>query len=177
MTPDQRSLIQQLTANPRCLETRMVYADLLEEQGDSASDYLRKECQWYEQIEDLPLRDEGAVHDTLADLLHLSIDLSDAFLATVAWRCSVVMLHWNNRKLQMVKLVRNYTGGSLMETKMLVESSPCIIKRLLTLPTAFELYRPINEHGGQGLIVPAPLTPPLPSLGTIRERLRVRHDR
>ena len=133
MTPDQRSLIQQLTANPRCLETRMVYADLLEEQGDSASDYLRKECQWYEQIEDLPLRDEGAVHDTLADLLHLSIDLSDAFLATVAWRCSVVMLHWNNRKLQMVKLVRNYTGGSLMETNITAFNENMTVQDAITL--------------------------------------------
>lgn len=60
----------------------------------------------------------------------------------------VVLTGFGDKKLNVVKEVKNLTGLSLMEAKQLVESAPATIKESVSKEEAEDLKTKIEEAGG-----------------------------
>jgi ribosomal protein L7/L12 len=66
----------------------------------------------------------------------------------------VVLTGFGNKKLNVVKVIKNITGASLMDAKMLVESAPTTIKVGATEDEATSLQAEIEEAGGTVVLDP-----------------------
>ena len=60
----------------------------------------------------------------------------------------VVLTGFGDKKLNVVKLVKNITGASLMEAKKLVEAVPATIKEAAPTEEAEKLKADLEEAGG-----------------------------
>ena len=60
----------------------------------------------------------------------------------------VVMTGFGDKKLNVVKVVKNLTGASLMEAKKLVESVPATLKEAVSKEEAEKVKAEIEEAGG-----------------------------
>jgi large subunit ribosomal protein L7/L12 len=60
----------------------------------------------------------------------------------------VVLTGFGDKKLNVVKVVKNLTGASLMDAKKLVESCPATLKEGLPKEEAEKMKREIEEAGG-----------------------------
>jgi hypothetical protein len=72
----------------------------------------------------------------------------------VANQYDVVLTGFGNKKLNVVKVIKNITGDSLMEAKHLVESAPTTIKAGATEDEAASLQAEIEEAGGTVVLKP-----------------------
>jgi uncharacterized protein (TIGR02996 family) len=101
---------------------RLIYADWLEERGDIRAEYLRLEC----QLKSIPAR-----------LAQLRERIDPAWLAAVSKRWKVVLVSFPpERKIYMIKVVREVTGRGLREAVDLVESSPSTVMDNLLIADA-----------------------------------------
>ena len=60
----------------------------------------------------------------------------------------VVLTSFGEKKLDVVKVVKNITGASLMDAKKLVEGVPATIKEGVSKEDAEKLKKEITEAGG-----------------------------
>lgn len=60
----------------------------------------------------------------------------------------VVLASFGDKKLEVVKVVKNITGASLMDAKKLVESAPAKIKEGVSKEDAEKIKAQITEAGG-----------------------------
>jgi large subunit ribosomal protein L7/L12 len=64
----------------------------------------------------------------------------------------VVMESFGDHKLNVVKVVKYITNLSLMDSKRLVESVPCIVKDNLTYSEAERIRKELEEVGGKASV-------------------------
>lgn len=64
----------------------------------------------------------------------------------------VTLTSFGNSKLNVVKVVKNATGKSLMDAKKLVEAAPMTIGRARTHDDAAKVVQEIQDAGGQARI-------------------------
>jgi uncharacterized protein (TIGR02996 family) len=122
---DEAGLIAAIQGNPDDEAARLIYADWLEEHGDIRGEYLRLE----HQLSQIPLR-----------LAQLRERIDPAWLAAVTRRRKVVLVSFRpERKIEVIKLVREVTCLGLKEAKDLVESARSTIKENLTVEQAEQL--------------------------------------
>ncbi|MDE0864766.1 MAG: 50S ribosomal protein L7/L12 [Rubripirellula sp.] len=60
----------------------------------------------------------------------------------------VVLTGFGDKKLNVVKVVKNITGSSLMESKKLVESAPATLKEAVSKEEAEKVKGEVEEAGG-----------------------------
>ena len=60
----------------------------------------------------------------------------------------VVLTGFGDKKLNVVKVVKNLTGASLMEAKKMVESAPATLKEAVSKEDAEKIKAEIEEAGG-----------------------------
>ncbi len=60
----------------------------------------------------------------------------------------VILASFGEKKLDVVKVVKNITGASLMDAKKLVESAPATIKEGVSKEDAEKIKKEITEAGG-----------------------------
>ena len=68
--------------------------------------------------------------------------------APVQTEFDVVLTGFGDKKLNVVKVVKNLTGKTLMEAKKLVESAPATIKEGVDKEEAEKLKKELEEAGG-----------------------------
>jgi large subunit ribosomal protein L7/L12 len=68
--------------------------------------------------------------------------------APVQTEFDVVLTGFGDKKLNVVKVVKNLTGKTLMEAKKLVESAPATIKEAVDKEEAEKLKKELEEAGG-----------------------------
>ena len=119
---DEAGFLYALRENPGDDDTRLVYADWLEERGDPRGEYLRLE----HQLRTIPAR-----------LAHLREGIDRDWIAAVFGRCRVVLVSYPpDRKIHAIKVVREITGVGLADGKTLVERSRAVIKDDITFEEA-----------------------------------------
>ncbi|MFN5468516.1 MAG: 50S ribosomal protein L7/L12 [Pirellulaceae bacterium] len=60
----------------------------------------------------------------------------------------VVLTSFGDKKMEVIKVVKNLTGAQLMEAKKLVESAPATIKEGVSKEDAEKMKKEITEAGG-----------------------------
>lgn len=124
---DEAGFLDAIQANPDDDATRLVYADWLEERGDIRGQYLRLE----HQLSRIPLR-----------LAQLRPQIDPAWLVAVSKRRQLVLVSFPpERKIEVIKLVREITNLGLKAAKDLVETSRRLIKKDLTVEEAERLVK------------------------------------
>jgi large subunit ribosomal protein L7/L12 len=109
-------------------------AELTLKKAKELSDYL-KEAHGIE-----PASGGGAVMMAPAD---------DGGLAEVEQtEFDVVLTGFGDKKLNVVKVVKNLTGSSLMESKKMVESAPVTLKEAISKEEAEKVKGEVEEAGG-----------------------------
>jgi uncharacterized protein (TIGR02996 family) len=122
---DDAGFLAELQANLNDDATRLIYADWLEERGDARGEYLRLE----HQLSQISLR-----------LAQLRQQIDPAWLTAVSRRRQLVLVSFQpERKIEVIRLVREITNLGLKESKDLVETSRSTIKAGLTIEEAEQL--------------------------------------
>ncbi len=128
---DEMGFLDALLENPDDDTTRLIYADWLEERGDIRGQYLRLE----HQLAQIPLR-----------LAQLRQQIDPAWLAAVSKSRRLVLVSFRQeRKIEVIKLVREITRLGLKECVDLIQNPSGIIKDGLTLAEAEQLARRFGE--------------------------------
>jgi uncharacterized protein (TIGR02996 family) len=113
-TGDEAVFLRAIQERPHDDEVLLAYADWLEERGDVRGEYLRLE----RQLAEIPRR-----------LAELRERIDPAWLVAVGGRRKVVLVSYRaERKIEVIKLVREITGLGLKEAKDLVETKRPTIK-------------------------------------------------
>lgn len=73
---------------------------------------------------------------------------SEAAEAVEQTEFDVVLTGFGDKKLNVVKVVKNLTGASLMEAKKMVESCPATLKEAISKEDAEKVKAEIEEAGG-----------------------------
>ena len=126
--------LDEIRAHPYNMELRMVYADWLEERGDERAEFLRLE----EQIDSRA--DDPNHRRAEARLRSVAGNCSAEWLAVVCRRYDVVLHQFGNWKLTLIKGARHVLGGSLRDTKQLVEAAPTKLLRERSRLELFEFF-------------------------------------
>ena len=145
------TFLSKIAANPRSNETRLIYADWLEENGDPRSEYLR--CQV--SIASDPLMRNGtsaAVSDATEALMtranSLRLGLNSQWMDAVDIHFDFIIFSFGRFKLNAVKNVLTITGLSLLESKRLVERCPAVVHEDVPLNRALELIHSVDSDFG-----------------------------
>ncbi len=129
---DEAAFLGAIQDDPRDDATRLVYADWLEDQGDIRAEYLRLE----HQLERIPAR-----------LAELRGQIDPDWLERVSRPRRLVLVSYPpERKISVIKLVREITGLGLAEGKNLVDRAPSVIKDGLDIREARALAERFSDH-------------------------------
>lgn len=124
---DEAGFLHAIQENLEDDTARLAYADWLEERGDIRGEYLRLE----HQLAQISLR-----------LGQLREQIDQDWLRNVSKRLQVVLVSYPpGLKAMVIKLVREITGKSLMDCKMLSECVRGVIKDDLTRAEAEQLAK------------------------------------
>ena len=131
---DEDGFLSALRENPNDDVTRLIYADWLQERGDVRGEYLRLE----HELSRIPLR-----------LAQLRQQIDPGWLAVASKRRRLVLISFPlERKIELIKVVREITGLGLAEAKKLVETPRATIKDDLTTDEAEQLVERLREIAG-----------------------------
>jgi large subunit ribosomal protein L7/L12 len=72
----------------------------------------------------------------------------DAAAAVEQTEFDVVLTGFGDKKLNVVKVVKNLTGASLMDAKKMVESCPATLKEAVSKEDAEKVKAEVEEAGG-----------------------------
>lgn len=123
------------TVEPELKEIGDKIANLTLKQAKELSDYLKDEY----KIE--PAAGGGAV-------MMAAPSEGDAAADVEQTEFDVMLTGFGDKKLNVVKVVKNLTGASLMEAKKIVESAPVAIKEKVDKAEAEKVKAEIEEAGG-----------------------------
>jgi uncharacterized protein (TIGR02996 family) len=141
---EEQSFLDALAANPADDTTRLVYADWLDERGESAkSEYLRL------IVGLVPLYASGGPDPPEAARVHaLAEHLPRDWRSAAAGRFAVVLYGCDaSHKINTIKLVRELTGFWLAEAKRFVETVPTRFPMRTTLESALGLRDHLRRGG------------------------------
>ena len=74
--------------------------------------------------------------------------------------CDVVLESCKDKKIAVIKVVKDKLGIGLKDAKDLVDSAPCILKKLTTMYDAKNFVNAINAAGGQAKMAPSGMYDP-----------------
>ena len=136
---EEENLIPAVLSDSQDYTSRLVYADWLEEQGDSRANYLRLE------IELCEAELQSEVYYSLIEKLVGHADKFDEdWLDRVGIRFDVTLLSWGKSKLEAVKVVKMFSGMSLMEAKTATESAPTVFGKSLGFAKVHEKFKQLR---------------------------------
>ncbi len=124
--------IEAIRLNPLDEESRLVYADWLEERGDERGEYLRLE----NLLWTIPPR-----------LAVLRARIDPNWLSRVNRHLDLVLLDTPN-KIATIKLVREILNIGLKEAKDLVEAAPVTVRKDIPYEEAVRLQERFKREGG-----------------------------
>ena len=111
-----------------------------------------------EQIVGLTLKQAKELSDYLKDVHGIEAAAGGAVMmaaptdapaaAVEQTEFKVILASFGEKKLDVVKVVKNITGASLMDAKKLVESAPATIKEGVSKEDAEKIKKEITEAGG-----------------------------
>lgn len=114
-----------------------------------------------DQIANLTLKQAKELSDYLKDVHHIEPAAGGAVMMAAApagaggegapaekteW--DVVLTGFGDKKLNVVKVVKNMTGATLMDAKKMVESAPVAIKEKVSKEDAAKIKAELEEAGG-----------------------------
>lgn len=164
----EQTFLAAIAANPHDREARAVYADWLDERGDPRGEYLRLELLQHE----LPAR-----------MAALAAALDEAWLAQVVRTCDLELVASGDRKISVIKSIREVTGLGLKDSKDIADRAtpeyPEPIKRKVSIEEARALRTKFVADGALVRIIPhagsarprpvAPTyNPPSPDVAAVR---------
>ena len=86
--------------------------------------------------------------------------VDDVTVSNVESSCDVVLESYKDKKTQVVKVVKEKLGIEMKAAKELVESAPCILKKLTTMDDAKNFANAINAVGGKAKMAPSGMYDP-----------------
>ncbi len=137
MSKGEENLIAAVLSDSQDYASRLVYADWLEEQGDPRANYLRLEIELCEA----ELQSE-LYYSLIEKLVGHADEFDEDWLDKVGIRFDVEILSWGNSLLEAVKVVKMFSGWSLMQAKLATERAPTVFGESLGFA---EVYRKFKE--------------------------------
>jgi len=129
---DEAAFLAAIEAAPADALPRLVYADWLEERGDSRAEFLRLQQQ---------------LADVLARLQHVRAGLDTSWVDAVEIRRDVVVHSVEpNQLLLVMRVIRLHSGCALLEVKARLKQLPSAVFRDLPLERAERLRQEFAEH-------------------------------
>ena len=99
-------------------------------------------------------------YDNTGDGLYYTWYIDDVTVSNVESLCDGVLESYKEKKLAVVMVVIEKLGIGLKDAKDLVESAPCILKKLTTMDDAKDFVNAINAAGGQAKMAPSGMYDP-----------------
>ncbi len=130
---DEATAVAEYSAEAKELGDKI--ANMTLKQAKELSDYLKDE----HGIE--PASGGGAV-------MMAPADGGGAAAAVEQTEFDVVLTSFGDKKLNVVKVVKNITGASLMEAKKMVEGVPATLKEAVSKEDAAKIKAEVEEAGG-----------------------------
>jgi large subunit ribosomal protein L7/L12 len=120
------------------------YADNIKTLGDSIVGLTLKQAK---ELSDY-LKDEYGIEAAAGGAVMMAAPTDTAAAAEVVQtEFDVVMSSFGDKKLEVVKVVKNLTGASLMDAKKLVEGIPAKIKEKVSKEEAEKVKKELVEAG------------------------------
>jgi large subunit ribosomal protein L7/L12 len=121
------------------------YADNIKTLGDSIVGLTLKQAK---ELSDY-LKDEYGIEAAAGGAVMMAApsDGGGAAAEVVQTEFDVVMSSFGDKKLEVVKVVKNLTGASLMDSKKLVEAVPAKIKEKVSKEEAEKVKKELVEAG------------------------------
>ena len=99
-------------------------------------------------------------YDNTGNGLYYTWYIDDVTVSNVESLCDVVLESYKDKKLAVIKVVKDKLGIGLKDAKDLVNSAPCILKKLTTMDDAKDFVNAINAAGGQAKMAPSGMYDP-----------------
>jgi large subunit ribosomal protein L7/L12 len=94
------------------------------------------------------LKDEHGIEAAAGGAVMMAGPAGDAPAEVEQTEFDVVLTSFGEKKLDIVKIVKNLTGASLLEAKKLVEATPAKLKEALSKEDAEKIKKEIEDAGG-----------------------------
>ena len=99
-------------------------------------------------------------YDNTGDGLYYTWYIDDVTVSNVESLCDVVLESYKDKKASVVGVVKVTLGIDMKTALALVESAPCILKKLTTMDNAKDFANAINAVGGQAKMAPSGMYDP-----------------
>ena len=99
-------------------------------------------------------------YDNTGDGLYYTWYIDDVTVSNVESLCDVVLESYKDKKASVVGVVKVTLGIDMKTALALVESAPCILKKLTTMDNAKDFANAINDVGGQAKMAPSGMYDP-----------------
>ena len=99
-------------------------------------------------------------YDNTGDGLYYTWYIDDVTVSNVESLCDVVLESYKDKKAAVVGVVKVTLGIDMKTALALVESAPCILKKLTTMDNAKDFANAINDVGGQAKMAPSGMYDP-----------------
>ncbi len=128
-------------------EATIEFSNLSKELGDKIADLTLKEAK---ELSDY-LKDAYGIEPAAGGAVVMAAgggDGAGGAAAVEQTEFNVVLTGFGDKKLDVVKVVKNITGASLMEAKKIVESVPATLKEAVSKEDAAKIKADIEAAGG-----------------------------
>ena len=120
------------------------YADNIKTLGDSIVGLTLKQAK---ELSDYLENEDGIKAATGGAVMMAAPSDGPAAAEAVQTEFDVIMTSFGDKKLEVVKVVKNLTGASLMDSKKLVEGAPAKIKEKVSKDEAEKVKKELVEAG------------------------------
>lgn len=126
-------------------DSATAYADDIKALGEKIVGLTLKQAK---ELSDY-LKDEHGIEAAAGGAVMMAAPAADAApAAEVQTEFKVVLTSFGDKKMDIIKIVKNITGASLMDAKKLVEGVPATIKEGASKEDADKLKKELTEAGG-----------------------------
>lgn len=125
-------------------ETATVFADDIKQLGEQIVGLTLKQAK---ELSDY-LKEEHGIEAAAGGAVMVAGPASEAAAAVEQTEFDVVLTSFGEKKLDIVKIVKNLTGASLLEAKKLVEAVPAKLKEQASKEDAEKIKKEIEDAGG-----------------------------
>lgn len=120
------------------------FSPLTQELGDKIADLTLKQAK---ELSDY-LKDKYGIEPAAGGGVIVAAPADGPAAVVEQTEFDVVLTGFGDKKLNVVKVVKNMTGASLMDSKKLVESVPATLKQGVSKEEAVKMKAELEEAGG-----------------------------
>ena len=120
------------------------FSPLTQELGDKIADLTLKQAK---ELSDY-LKDKYGIEPAAGGGVIMAAPADGPAAVVEQTEFDVVLTGFGDKKLNVVKVVKNMTGASLMDSKKLVESVPATLKQGVSKEEAAKMKAELEEAGG-----------------------------